>query len=754
MIIPVGLKQLVSLVPGAVWARRRLLASGFAPRERVPLDRPSLRRRPPAPDPAQLRSAYLAGPVSAMPDTFVLYRIIGNDLPPRHARGQCRENLAFILAHEPELPGCEKRFVVNRIVDAEEDRAVIALLEKAGMRYIHIPFDEATYRGMPWDIEGVPARYAPWSNRFSRLSESEQGRILMRLYRHKNNYVMNNNGARNAALREGRAIAKWVLPWDGNCFVTASAWSEIRAAVLAMPEQPYFTVPMARITDNTMLFDPDHRPRAAEEPQILFRCDASEEFDTDYPYGRRPKVELLWRLGVPGPWDDWAIEPWDLPCPSYAADAGVCAGAGWVARLFSGRTTLEEDRGKAGATDRGLARVEAICTLLDRLDDMRPVPDRMHTRFVRAPDDGAGRIDDALRAQLREAADAAMTRGPWSVMDKHTLPPSGNRHDYWHPAPYYWPALIPGMPYVRRDGCRVPGTELYDERSNDYDRTRLQRLFDDTFVLALGWKHLGDEHYAGHAATLIRTWFLEPDTRMNPHLEYAQVRWGHKGNKGACSGIIEMKDLYYFLDGVRFVAASGKLSRAEQDGLMDWLGQYLHWLRSSPQGVEERATFNNHGTCYDLQVASIAAFLGDTRCVRETLRDSRSRILQQFDAEGRQPEEMKRSNTAHYCCFNLQAWVHMAGLAETCGEDLWSFEGRDGRGIKRAMHGLLSRMNGNWPHPQAGVFEKERFYPLYHAYRRQYSRVEGERFGDVPPMNMIKALFHPHDGIMPFWQLG
>ena len=38
---------------------------------------------------------------------------------------------------------------------------------------------------------------------------------------------MNNNGARNAALREGRRRAKWVLPWDGNCFVTEEGWAEL-----------------------------------------------------------------------------------------------------------------------------------------------------------------------------------------------------------------------------------------------------------------------------------------------------------------------------------------------------------------------------------------------------------------------------------------------------------------------------------------------------------------------------------------------
>ena len=50
---------------------------------------------------------------------------------------------------------------------------------------------------------------------------------------------------------------------------------------------------------------------------------------------------------------------------------------------------------------------------------------------------------------------------------------------------------------------------------------------------------------------------------MTPHLQYSQVRQGHDGNKGSSSGIIEMKDIYYFLDGVRILERTGALT--EQD---------------------------------------------------------------------------------------------------------------------------------------------------------------------------------------------
>ena len=383
-----GLRRIVAHFPGARALKRRLFGSEQPSLAPIPTRQPGDRGAPPRVDRSELSARYYNSSVSSAPDRFALYRIIGNDLPPLHARGQSRENLAFILENEPDLPRCEKRFVVNRIVDIRQERAVLQLLQNAGTNYIHIPFDIQEYQKLSWDRAGVPEEYAPGTQRFADLGEAEKGLIMMRLYRYKNNYVMNNNGARNAALKEGKKVAKWVLPWDGNCFLTRSAWDEIVSAVLAEPELPYFIVPMVRIANNGQLLGTDLRLEAAEEPQIIFRCDTTTEYDTEYCYGRRPKVEMLWRLGVPGDWDKWLLYPWDLPCPDYMAEAGAYGRAGWVARLSSGQSSLEqwvddatdaEQRFKA-ADNRFFARLAAIKRMLDRLDDEVQMPRRKCNR--------------------------------------------------------------------------------------------------------------------------------------------------------------------------------------------------------------------------------------------------------------------------------------------------------------------------------------------------------------------------------------
>lgn len=337
--------------------------------------------KPPAADPLEtllaakprdeeaLKREYRDKGLDREPETFVLYRIIGNDLYPRHKKGQSRENVRFILENEPELVDCEKRWVVNRIIDLEEERQIIAMLEAHGQPFLHIPFVAEEYRKIGWDFDALPAPDFLASEEFQRLGPKQRDRVRIALYRLKNNYVMHNNGARNAALRDGRGRAKWVLPWDGNGFVTAKAWQEIRHAVMLRPHLKYFAVPMERVTDNAVLLRHDFTPHPVEEPQLLFRRDAGEEFNNDFPYGRRPKVELFWRLGIPGPWDNWDDDPWDQKRRLLSPEAYQFGVAGWVARMFSGIKHFEL-KDVQGSRSRNHARQEAIVAALNFVDDL------------------------------------------------------------------------------------------------------------------------------------------------------------------------------------------------------------------------------------------------------------------------------------------------------------------------------------------------------------------------------------------------
>jgi hypothetical protein len=299
-----------------------------------------------------------------MPPPYNIVRVLGNDLPPRHAPGQTRRNLEFILRHEGCWPELAKSWIVNRIWDRDEEAWIIHLLESHGQPYERLPFDLGDYGKQPFMYE---AQTTPFSREYRGMIQARRMRADLHARRHRANYAINNNGGRNAALRWARRSSQWILPWDGNCFLTDGAWSQIKQTVEACSHLPYFVVPMARVTDNRQLLDVGFHPKAAEEPQLIFRHDALEEFNPDRPYGRRPKVDLLWRLGVPGAWDKFEDDPWDPPRPALSQEAGQFAWAGWVARLESGHANLEKPTRWSGWR-RGQTRTASIISALDQLD--------------------------------------------------------------------------------------------------------------------------------------------------------------------------------------------------------------------------------------------------------------------------------------------------------------------------------------------------------------------------------------------------
>ena len=712
----------------------------------------------------ELLKEYKAKHLDKVKDTFILYRIIGNDLYPRHEKGQSRANVRFILEHEEDLPGCERRWILNRIVDSDERREIIKLLDSYKEQYEEITFYSEEFCSTEFDVSSFPYAGFLSSKEFFNLGPERKQRAYTAAYRNKNNYVMNNNGARNVALNKGREQAKWVLPWDGNCFITKEAWKEIRETVGNNPHIPYFIVPMQRVTDNTILIHNDTKDLPTAEPQIIFRYDTSEIFNENHPYGRRPKVELIKRLGVPGPWDKWRDDPWDQKSREPSVDSGKFLAAGRVVRLASGVSHLEVS-GKKGLKGRGMARQEGIVSTINTI--MQNKCSRKETYGLstfryrglaamhKSRNNKKYDLPGIIAEDIIKRADNALKREPSSVVDKTEVPPSGNMHDYYHPAPYWWPnpKTKDGMPYIKHDGKRVPGTGLNDTESKRYDRTRLQNLFDDSITLLIAWFVTGDKRYAEHAAQWFRKWFINEKTRMNPHLCYAQVRWGHLGNLGQPRGIIEMKDLYYYLDAVRLLVQSEAISTDEISCFNNWLGNYFEWLTTSSQGVEECKAENNHGTYYDLQVASIAAYIEDNVTLYRTLIRARNRFAAQYSPEGVPVKEMNRTQTAHYCCFNLQGWLNLAEIARRHGDNLTHYKSNKGGGLQNAVKWLSSHYGREWPYQQIEYFDKDRFIPIFTASKALGLDILPKIDTEILKVIKSKSCFNPHDGIRPFWNI-
>ena len=292
---------------------------------------------------------------------------------------------------------------------------------------------------------------------------------------------------------------------------------------------------------------------------------------------------------------------------------------------------------------------------------------------------GDPRLKPALD-RLRADAAAAMGEGPFSVTHKKRVPPSGDRHDYMSMGPYWWPdpGKPNGLPYIRRDGERNP------ESLEDLDSPRLAKLTDAVETLAHAYYFTGEEEYAGRAALLLRTWFLDPATRMNPHLRFAQAIPGVVEGRGI--GIIDGHRMVRLLDAVALVEQSSAWSAADREGLRTWMDRYLTWLRTSELGIDEADEENNHGTWYDAQLAAVALFVGRPEVAREVIEGSKSRrIATQVEPDGRQPRELARTRPLHYSVFNLEPFQLLAEMGRHVGADLWSYRSPHGASLRAAV---------------------------------------------------------------------
>ena len=325
--------------------------------------------------------------------------------------------------------------------------------------------------------------------------------------------------------------------------------------------------------------------------------------------------------------------------------------------------------------------------------------------------------------KLIRDADRSLTSGTLSVVEKELTPPSGDKHDYMSIAPYWWPNpnTPNGFPYVRRDG------EINPERDQTSDRKSLDNIVQAVKTLSLGYFFTGQEKYAAQATKLLGVWFLEPATKMNPNLRYAQAIPGRNNGRGA--GIIETHNLPELIDAVGMLNESKSWEQSNQRALQDWFNAYLVWLLESPEGRAEAKAQNNHGSWYDVQVASYALFTGKNELAKKVLNEfPTKRIAKQIEPDGRQPRELERTQAWNYSLFNLEALFDAAAIADKLGMDLWNYETQDKRGIRKALDWLLPFATGakKWNYQQISAWQPEKLAPFLRRAALQYREMSYE----------------------------
>eukprot|EP00897_Mesotaenium_endlicherianum_P010689 jgi/Mesen1/9649/ME000671S09016 len=276
--------------------------------------------------------------LTSSPPRFILYRLIGNNMPPLQCPSQLLWNTQYAVAHEPELAGCRKRWVLNQVMNATERALLLdTLLDRGGCQ-----LDDIIVRRL--NISAVAAHPRDkWLE-----------------------MVTAQNEARNQAIEDGiRAGATWILPFDGNHFITTEAWAAIvRSADEAdargfkyfkarQPGPCNCQVPVHRLhrqqdvswvnAGSTFRDIKKHAPIMIES-QLAFHRDSTERFQTGMVYGQQNKLELLSRAcGSPPKEQEEEKEEYVPKCqcadlgqegqPHESSDA-IAAACGYSLRLW------------------------------------------------------------------------------------------------------------------------------------------------------------------------------------------------------------------------------------------------------------------------------------------------------------------------------------------------------------------------------------------------------------------------------------
>jgi len=330
-------------------------------------------------------------------------------------------------------------------------------------------------------------------------------------------------------------------------------------------------------------------------------------------------------------------------------------------------------------------------------------------------------------SNLKKDADSALLKGPWSVMDKKITPPSGSKHDYYSIGIYWWPCnwndtnfehdfgdypkewfaacdKVTGLPWVRRDGIVDPLTNGGDPAANF-------EMIDAVTKLCLGYYFLNDEKYAARASMILKTWFLDASTHMNPNLNFGQGVPGVTTGRG--EGLIETRGYVILVNTLPLLMGSQSWNETDDLQMKQWFSDFLNWMITSTVGNEEASATNNHGSWYDTQASGIALYVGRKDIAQKIAQAvPTKRIMVQIEVNGTLPQELARTQSFSYSYFDIQALFYLASLTPESSVELFNYSSPDGRSIKKAFDFLVPYAIGaqKWPYQQITQFNTDNFF--------------------------------------------
>jgi hypothetical protein len=239
------------------------------------------------------------------------------------------------------------------------------------------------------------------------------------------------------------------------------------------------------------------------------------------------------------------------------------------------------------------------------------------------------------------------------------------------------------------------------------------RLSQAVPALTAGFLLTRRQDFARAAAAHLVAWFVTPATRMNPNLEHAQAISGVTPGRGV--GIIDTLHLVEVARAATLLDEAGMLPPADAAAIKSWFADYLNWMATSKNGIEERDSKNNHASCWVLQAAEFARYTRNSAITQLCIdRFQHNLIPDQVAPDGSLPLELARTKPYSYSLFCLDVLSTICQVISSSpltpsapqAPDLWHFtppakSGVPQSGIEKAVAFMAPyiRDKKSWPHP-------------------------------------------------------
>ena len=296
-------------------------------------------------------------------------------------------------------------------------------------------------------------------------------------------------------------------------------------------------------------------------------------------------------------------------------------------------------------------------------------------------------VDIAAMDQNRIMVMAAATLllEPVTITRYHAALSPGSPNDFFSTGEFWWPNTNSpdGLPYYRRSGR--PNPDVFAEH-----RKCLSVFRDNLTALAAAYKVTGNDRYATVGAEWLKVFFINPATRMNPNVQYAQSVPGIA--TGRTGGIQDVLPLVEVPVAVKTLEKSPSFSPEISAGFRKWAADYLDWLMTSAKSDDLADTGDNFTLIYWLNVAVFADYLGD----QERLDICRNRfkyflLSNQIGPDGNFTYAPR--NRVFDAMLSQSDYLGtLCQVLSTSNDDLWHFTSPEGRNVRQMVDHLYGQL--------------------------------------------------------------